>query len=124
MKKNFIISALAAVAAANPEGYTVNAATLQPVKSGYAVALEITQNSFGPEGREKVVDVIDEIRAKNPLEFAGCTLAFGGWYDKESGLYYYDATVIVDDQKKALELGRRNKQIAIFDLYNMSEIRL
>ena len=47
MKKNFVISSVAAIAALNPEGFTVNAANLQPVTSGYAVALNCTQNSFG-----------------------------------------------------------------------------
>ena len=37
MKKNLVISSVAAIAALNPEGFTVNAATLQPVTSGYAV---------------------------------------------------------------------------------------
>ena len=50
MKKNLVISSVAACAALNPEGFTVNAATLQPVTSGYAVALKKTQNSFGNEG--------------------------------------------------------------------------
>lgn len=40
MKKNLIISSVAAIAALNPEGFTVNAATLQPVTTGYAVALK------------------------------------------------------------------------------------
>lgn len=47
MKKNLVISTVAAIAAINPEGFTVNAANLQPVSTGYAVALKRTQNSFG-----------------------------------------------------------------------------
>jgi hypothetical protein len=39
MKKDLVISTIAAIAAQNPEGYTINAATLQPITSGYAVAL-------------------------------------------------------------------------------------
>lgn len=45
MKKNLIISSVAAFAALNPEGFTVNAANLQPVTTGFAVALKRTQNS-------------------------------------------------------------------------------
>ena len=122
MKKNLVISSIAAIAALNPEGFTVNAATLQPVTSGYAVALKKTQNSFGAEGLEKVANVIDELQASGDLK--GRTLAFGGWYDSESGLYYYDATVIYQDREKAIEAGRANEQIAIFDLENLKEIRL
>lgn len=122
MKKNLVISTVAAIAAINPEGFTVNAANLQPVTSGYAVALKRTQNSFGAEGLTKVANVIDELQASGNL--AGRTLAFGGWYDSESGLYYYDATVIFKDRAEAIEAGRANEQIAIFDLANLEEIRL
>ena len=122
MKKNLVLSSVAAIAAINPDGFTVNAATLQPVTSGYAVALKRTQNSFGAEGLAKVANVIEELQASGYLN--GRILAFGGWYDSESGLYYYDATVIYQDREKAIEAGRANEQIAIFDLSNLEEIRL
>ena len=122
MKKNLVISSVAAIAAINPDGFTVNAATLQPVTSGYAVAMKRTQNSFGAEGLAKVANVIEELQASGNLN--GRILAFGGWYDSESGLFYYDATVIYQDREKAIEAGRANEQIAIFDLSNLEEIRL
>ena len=68
--------------------------------SGYCVALAATQDSHGPEGLARVIDLI------------------------ESGLYYYDATVVVDNLADAIELGRLNGQIAIFCLDTMEEIRL
>lgn len=119
---NLVISTVAAIAAINPDGFTVNAATLQPVTTGYAVALKRTQNSFGAEGLAKVANVIEELQAAS--EMNGRTLAFGGWYDSESGLYYYDATVIFQNRAEAIEAGRVNEQIAIFDLANLEEIRL
>ena len=122
MKKNLVISSVATVAALNPEGFTVNAANLQPVTTGYAVALKQTQNSFGAEGLAKVANVIEELQNSGNLN--GRTLAFGGWFDSESGLYYYDATVIFDNRAEAIEAGRANEQIAIFDLANLEEIRL
>ena len=122
MKKNLVLSSVAAIAAINPDGFTVNAATLQPVTSGYAVALKRTQNSFGAEGLAKVANVIEELQASGNLN--GRILAFGGWYDSESGLFYYDATVIYQDREKAIAAGRANEQIAIFDLSNLEEIRL
>lgn len=122
MKKNLVLSSVAAIAAINPDGFTVNAATLQPVTSGYAVALKRTQNSFGAEGLAKVANVIEELQDSGNLN--GRILAFGGWYDSESGLFYYDATVIYQDREKAIEAGRANEQIAIFDLSNLEEIRL
>ena len=122
MKKNLVISTVVAIAAMNHEGFTVNAANLQPVSTGFAVALKRTQNSFGAEGLAKVANVIEELQASGNLN--GRTLAFGGWYDSESGLYYYDATVIFENRAAAIEAGRANDQIAIFDLANLEEIRL
>lgn len=122
MKKNVVIFSVAAIAAMSPEGFTVDAANLQPVTTGFAVALKRTQNSFGAEGLAKVANVIEELQASGNLN--GRTLAFGGWYDSESGFYYYDATVIFQDRAEAIEAGRANDQIAIFDLANLKEIRL
>lgn len=122
MKKNLVISTVAVIAAMNLEGFTINAANLQPVSNGFAVALKRTQNSFGAEGLAKVANVIEELQ--NSSEINGRTLAFGGWYDSESGLYYYDATVIFEDRAEAIEAGRANEQIAIFDLGKLEEIRL
>lgn len=123
MKKNLIISALASIAVQNPEGYTVNAATLQPITSGYSVGLAVTQDSFGADGLAKVVDVIAKMQNQGEaFYFEG--LAFGGWYDSKSGRYYYDASVIVKDRAEALELARVNGQLAIYDLDNLEEIRL
>ena len=107
--------ALATIAADNKEGFTVNAATLQPVTTGYAVAVAATQNSFGIEGLANVVKYVAAHPEVN---------AFGGWYNRDNNMYYFDATVIVDDLAAAKELGRVNKQIAIFDLANLREITL
>lgn len=114
-KQTTLLIALANIAIANKDGYTVNAATLQPVKSGYAVAVADTQNSFGLEGLANVVKYVEEHPEIN---------AFGGWYNSENGKFYFDATIIVDDLNQALELGRVNKQIAIFDLKNSLPIDL
>ena len=114
-KQTSVLLALATIAANNKEGFTVNAATLQPVETGYAVAVAATQNSFGFSGLANVVKYVSEHSEIN---------AFGGWYNSENNMYYYDATVIVDDLEAAKDLGRYNKQIAIFDLANLKEIRL
>lgn len=114
-KQLSILLALATIATNNKEGFTVNAATLQPVTTGYAVAVAATQNSFGLEGLANVVKYVDEHPEIN---------AFGGWYNSQNRMYYFDATVIIEDLKIAIELGRANKQIAIFDLANGLTINL
>lgn len=114
-KQTKVFVALAAIAMNNKEGFTVSAATLQPVKSGYAVAVADTQNSFGLAGLANVVKYVSEHPKIN---------AFGGWYNSENNMYYFDATIIVDDLETAKDIGRLNNQLAIFDLANLEEIRL
>ena len=114
-KQTTVLAALAAIAMNNKDGFTVNAANLQPVTTGYAVAVVDTQNSFGFKGLANVVKYVSEHPEVN---------AFGGWYNSDNNMYYFDATVIVNDLEAAKELGRINKQIAIFDLANLTEIRL
>lgn len=114
-KQRSVFFALLAIAAANKNGFTVNAANLEPVTTGYAVAVADTQNSFGYEGLSNVVKYVSDHPEVN---------AFGGWYNSENNMYYFDATVIVNDLDTAIELGRANKQIAIFDLANLKEIIL
>lgn len=48
-KETSVLIALATIAINNKDGFTVNAANLQPVTKGYAVAVADTQNSFGFE---------------------------------------------------------------------------
>ena len=114
-KQTSVLIALATIAMNNKEGFTVNAANLQPVTTGYAVAVADTQNSFGIEGLANVVRYVSDHQEIN---------AFGGWYNTENNMYYFDATIIVNDLTAAKELGRINNQIAIFDLAKLEEIRL
>ena len=114
-KQTTVLAALAAIAINNKEGFTVSAKTLQPVTTGYAVAVDDTQNSFGVEGLANVVRYVSDHPEIN---------AFGGWYNTENNIYYFDATIIVNDLTAAKELGRINNQIAIFDLAKLEEIRL
>lgn len=108
-KETSVLIALATIAINNKEGFTVSAANLQPVTKGYAVAVADTQNSFGLEGLANVVKYVSDHPEIN---------AFGGWYNSKNNMYYFDATVIVEDLAAALELGRTNKQIAIYDIAN------
>lgn len=114
-KQLTVLLALATIATNNKEGFTVNAATLQPVTRGYAVAVADTQNSFGLEGLANVVKYVFDHPEIN---------AFGGWYNSKNNMYYFDATIIVEDLAAAIELGRIHKQLAIFDLANGLQIDL
>lgn len=52
---NTLITSLAAIAALNPEGFTVDACTLEPIKHGYSVGVKGTQDSFNAVGLRRVI---------------------------------------------------------------------
>ena len=114
--KNFeaICTALVAVAATHPAGFTYNIETGKLQTSGVAVARKETQNSFGAEGLENVVR----------FALANRVPCVGGWLDRSTGLYYFDATEICDTREEAIQRGRENAQIAVFDISECEEIRI
>ena len=113
---NNLFTTISMIAAANPAGFTFNVEQNEMQATGYAVALAASQNSFGADGLESVISLVTS--ADCP---ASCV---GGWMDTATGLYYYDATVIIEDRAAAIAFGRLQNQIAIFDLNTMTEIRL
>ncbi len=115
LDKAALKAALTQIAIANPDGFTVDATTLKPIEDGYAVSLEATQNSFGDEGLDKVIDYVTSHSDVN---------AYGGWLNSDNNMYYYDATVICNTKATADSLAKANHQIAYFDLKNMEEIRV
>ena len=114
MNESLLFAALWEIAAANPKGYTVDNENLQPIKQGFSVAVEETQNSVGKAGLKKVIEYV-----KNHPD-----TAFGGWYDSKKDAFLFDAVVIVDNVKDAVFLGLQEKQDAIFNLTEGKEIRL
>lgn len=106
---------LQAVAIMSPDGFTINKNTFEPITSGFSVAVKDTQNSFDAAGAARVV----AYAAKHPE-----INALGGWYNSDNKKYYFDAVIVCDNLSDALELGKVNEQIAIFDLNTLTEIRL
>lgn len=99
----------------NPEGFTLNLETFKPVKFGIAVAHSETQNSFDKDSLEKVIS--------HSLQ-NGKTL--GGWLNVENNKFYFDSIKIFRNSEldKAIEFAKQEKQIAIFDITNLKEIRI
>ncbi|WP_199659201.1 hypothetical protein [Parabacteroides sp. AF48-14] len=99
----------------NPDGFTLNIETMKPVKYGISVAYKETQDSFGKESLNGVIN--------HALEH-GKTV--GGWLDTESNRYYFDSVKIFKNAEidKAKEFAKENDQLAIFDLTNLREIRI
>ena len=103
---NFAFEMVSAIALACPEGYTVDRNTFEPIKKGWSVAVEATQKCFGPAGLAKVIAYMN-----NHPEIP----AFGGWYNKKDGNFYFDATMVIEDKQRAIYLGKLNKQDAIYN---------
>ena len=109
---NFI-DAIQKIAEQNPEGFTVDLITLKRITKGISVAYIETQDSFGIEGLERVINHALAHDRK-----------VGGWMNEDDGQYYYDSIRIFTDLEEAKRFGRENKQIAIFDLTNLRLIKL
>lgn len=93
------------------DGFTFDLRSLSPVKSGIIVAYAETQDAFGFRGFYKA---FTHSRYNDNI--------FGGWYHQ--GRFYFDSCRVFQDRQEAIRFGKENKQIAIFDLDNLQEIRL
>ncbi|MFJ1490757.1 hypothetical protein [Capnocytophaga canis] len=101
------------IANRNKEGFTISLLDFSTPKSGFVVAMNLTQNHFGDEGLRKVIEIATQ-----------STFYIGGWFDNKEAVFHYDCVMIVQDKDTALSLGKANQQKAIFDLDKLEEIRL
>lgn len=108
-----MLNTILTIAKANPYGFTYSLKTNSFVKYGFVVAFEETQNCFGLEGLQRVL----EHASKHEM-------IIGGWLNSENKEYYFDSCKVFKNRKAAIEFGIENKQIAIFDLTNLEEIKL
>lgn len=95
----------------NPAGFTLNLTTFETPQSGYSVAYQETQDSFGIDGLKKVIQ-----HAKAHDNW------IGGW--SHNGKYYYDSVRIVQSRTEAIRLAKKYHQIAIWDFNNNEEIKI
>ncbi|WP_034256822.1 hypothetical protein [Adhaeribacter aquaticus] len=108
-----MLETLLQIAKENPFGFTFNIRTANQVKFGVVVAYKETQNSFGTEGLKIV---ITHAQAHDQI--------VGGWLNTENNQYYFDSCKVFRSRKEAIEFGREQEQLAIFDLTNLEEIKL
>lgn len=98
-----------------PDGFTVDVRTMEMPTEGIAVAYAATQGCHSREDLTRVV--------RHAFEHGGHV---GGWYDSESGLYFFDSTRLFpeDQLDEALQFARDNGQLAVYVLSTGEEIRL
>lgn len=100
-------------AAQHPDGFTLDVETKKPVTSGIAVAYLETQNSFGKESLNKVIE--HALNHENVV---------GGWFNGGDSLYYFDSDRIFAEgaYNEAIAFAKVNLQLSIYDLTNDSLI--
>lgn len=109
----YLIDAIMDIAKENPDGFTIELSTLLKVEKGFSVAYNETQDCFGVDGLEIVIE-----HAKRHGNVVG------GWLNEDNNLFYFDSIKIVENEREAIRLGIENEQIAIFDLTNLRLIKL
>lgn len=97
----------------HPEGFTLDVSTKKPVSNGIVVAYEETQNSFGKESIQKVVE--------HALDHDNIV---GGWFNESDTSYYYDSDKVFADghYTEAIAFAKENHQLAIYDITHDSVI--
>jgi|GEM_PF-769065 len=112
---NNLIEKVVQVAKNNPDGFTIDLNTFKSIERGFVVAFKDTQNSFNLRGVKKV---IRHALLNNQI--------VGGWYNSNNRRYYFDSVRVFNQKQKrhAIEFGKSNNQIAIFNLQKQIEIKL
>ena len=106
----------------NPDGFTVDPDTLEIPNKGFAVA-PVKQAEMVIDAKDLTVDDVRQF-AKNlkmMTDISGKKLYAGGWSSR--GVYYLDATMVIDDINEALYTAEEGNQLAIFDLGEFNEIK-
>ena len=91
------------------------------VIEGYAVG---TQEGTGKviAGKEITEQDIKDFAAENEQELKDPNKFIGTWYNKDDGNTHLDISTVVKTEEEAHDLGRANKQLAVFDIKNEKEI--
>ena len=99
----------------HPDGFTLDVNTMTPPTEGICAAYEFTQSSHSRSDLEAIVT--------HATSHGGYV---GGWLDTSDSLYYFDSVRIFPDDslQAAINFGKANHQIAIFNLSTGKEIRL
>lgn len=100
-------------ASLHPDGFTLDLSSKTTVSSGIVVAFEATQNSFGRESLNSVID-----HALNHDKIVG------GWLNESDSQYYFDSNRLFANgmYEEAKAFAVANNQLAIYDLSNDSVI--
>ena len=88
----------------NPDGFTIYLPSLEFVKHGWVIANKLTQNQFGDEGLQVV------------LEFAMQHNRIVGGYRNADGIFQWDASIVEPVEETAIQLMKLHDQDSIYHL--------
>ena len=89
------------------------------LKGGYMVSLEGTESQVKGNDYQAIIKAIKE---KQETIKDSKNMYIGLWLD--NNIMYVDISINIIDKVEALEFGKRNKQLAIYDLVNNDSIYL
>lgn len=97
----------------HPDGFTLEIRTMTEPTEGIAVSYAATQDSHSRSQLDKVVN--------HAIQNDGYV---GGWYNKKTGLYYFDSTRLFpeDSLQAAIRFGKENGQQSVHILSVSTEI--
>ena len=101
------------IALENPDGFTLQLATMELVTKGIAVGHDATQNCYGNAGIYHCI--------QHALLNGGY---IGGWIDPNTGWMQYDSLRLFSNLNKAVKWGRKQGQHSIYYIERGLEIKL
>jgi predicted GNAT family acetyltransferase len=105
----------------NTSGGSSTSINGETITDGYAVGIS-QGNGIAIKGTEITQSDLDNFARQNKTLLSNPDNFIGTWYNKQDGKTYIDVSTRVDNKDEAKELGKKNNQIAIYDLANDSEI--
>lgn len=92
------------IAEANKDGFTIYLPSLEFVKHGWVIANIATQNQYGVEGLDFVI------------EFAMNHNRIIGGYLNSKNVFQWDASIVEPNREKAIELMKLHNQDCIYHI--------
>lgn len=89
------------------------------LNGGYMISLEGAESQVKGDDYQAIIQAIEE---KQAIIKDNDNLFIGLWLD--GGIMYIDLSININDKIDALELAKKNKQLAIYDLVNNDSIYL
>ena len=117
MEKEKIIKNIKRNMLENPNGFTLNKnGEMLNLNKGYAVSITNNINNDS----DRLIEDLFKLVKKHKVKF----YAIGGWFDNDSRNFYLDITLITNKLSRAIGLGLKHNQKALFSFEDLRCINL